>query len=469
MPIWQAAAEILRHIDDTSNNSPSHININDETHHSEEYDDTSGGIRGLRKKKKKKKKNSMSRSKSHKSAKHPKAKEKKKNVFGNKDTTEEDDNNNTGAFVGDDEEEGDTGTIVGDEEEVVITCNGCTTCTDAILGATATATNDKGESESYTCKERIQFLMTSKGGSMSENAACTQVGKEFPTICGSCTPCCTQEQQVAAACEAIDDGNPCTTKTCIAVDDYFGFDCVPKKDTDGKLLPPIQYEYTCPTKNPVNPDGTCDNGVCVGKCSSEEVDFLCDQDGKDSCVTKACTKGEEDGATVCGNVVNKADGTACNSGPCKEGTCSSGVCTGMNMNKADGTTCQTNDQFNPEGTCFNGVCSGNCSDKDVAACDQDVNSCTTKACTKEGGTVVCGSKVVNKADGTTCKSSPCKEEGTCSNGVCTGGNDLAQGTKDKCGTADTVYGDPIECCNGVCCTKDKPFCCRYLLTNDYTW
>ena len=372
VPIWQAAADITRQIDDdTSNTSPSHININDETHHDDTPSWSSGGIRRLRKKKKK---NSMSRSKSHKSAKRPKAKEKKKNVFGNnnKDTTEEDDNNNTGGtFVGDEKEEEDTGTIVGDdEEEVIITCNGCATCTDDILGATATAANDEGESESYTCLERIQFLMTSKGGSMSENAACTQVGEEFPTICGSCTPCCTQEQR--QVCIDLDveagSGRVCTSFVCTLVEEG-NFNC----DTL-KKEPLPQYEYTCPTYNPANPDGTCDNGVCVGKCSAEEVDFLCDQDGKDSCVTKACTKGEEDGATVCGNVVNKADGTAC----------------------------QTNDQFNPEGTCFNGVCSENCSEEDVAACDQDgKDSCVTKACTKgeEDGATVCGN-VVNKADGT---------------------------------------------------------------------
>jgi len=366
VPIWQAAAEILRHIDDTSNNSsPSHININDETHHSEEYNDTSGGIRGLRKKKKKKK-NSMSRSKSHKSAKHPKAKEKKKNVFGNKDTTEEDDNNTgtfTGTIVGDDEEEEDNGMVVGDEEEVIITCNGCATCTDGILGATATATNDKGKSDSYTCKERIQFLMTSKGGSMSEFAACTQVGEEFPTICGSCTPCCTQEQEQECTYRDIEAGRVCTSSICILEEYQLNCDTL-IKHADGT---------TCLTYNPLNPEGTCDNGDCIGKCSAE----------------------------------------------------------------------------------------------DVALCNRDVNSCTIKACTIEYGFLRTCGDAVSKADGTTCKPSPCKEEGTCSNGVCTGGSDLSQRTTGTCGT--NQYDDDIECCNGQCCTKDKSFCCRYLFTNDYTW
>eukprot|EP01083_Nonionella_stella_P108333 314989_1 len=109
VPIWQAAAEIVRQIDDTSNNSTSHININidDETHH--ENTRSSGGIRGLRNNKKKK--NSMSRSKSHKAAKRPKAKGKKKNVFDNKDTTTEEDDTDAEDNKGGDEDESVTGTF----------------------------------------------------------------------------------------------------------------------------------------------------------------------------------------------------------------------------------------------------------------------------------------------------------------------------------------------------------------------
>ena len=298
VPIWQAAADITRQIDATSNTSPSHININDETHHDDTPSWSSGGIRRLRKKKKK---NSMSRSKSHKSAKRPKAKEKKKNVFGNKDTTEEDDNNNTGGtFVGDEKEEEDTGTIVGDENVAT----------------------------------------------------------------------CTQEQRQVCIDLDVEAGMVCTSSVCTLVEEG-NFNC----DTL-KKEPLPQYEYTCPTYNPANPEGTCFNGVCSENCSEEDV-AACDQDGKDSCVTKACTKGEEDGATVCGNVVNKADGT----------------------------TCKTNN--------------------------------------------------------------PCKEEGTCNSGVCIGGSDLSQGTKDTCGT--DQYDNDIECCNGQCCPEDKPLCCFYLFTNDYTW
>ena len=406
VPIWQAAADITRQIDATSNTSPSHININDETHHDDTPSWSSGGIRGLRKKKKKK--NSMSRSKSHKSAKRPKAKEKKKNVFGNKDTTEEDDNN-TGTFVGDEKEEEDNSTVVGDdEEEVIITCNGCATCTDAILGATATATNDEGESESYTCKERIQLLMTSKGGSMSENAACTQVGEKFPTICGSCTPCCTLEQQVQAACETTYDGNPCTTKTCIA-DDYFGYYCVPKKDTDGKLLPPPQNVYSC--QPPDNPCvlGTCDDGECIGNAQPDGEVGYCDTSNRAHCCNGACCPYDKP------------------------------ICSG--------------------GECFEA-----CSMEQVDACELD--PCSTNICIVMFGKPLCEPK----ADGTPCSTGPCKEEGTCSDGVCSGGSDLQQGTKDKCGTGSFDFPDtPVQCCNGGCCPKDKPFCCRYLLTNDYTW
>ena len=440
VPIWQAAADITRQIDATSNTSPSHININDETHHDDTPSWSSGGIRGLRKKKKKK--NSMSRSKSHKSAKRPKAKGKKKNVFGKKDTDakEKDNNNSNNNNNGEDSNNNnnngeDTGTVVGDdEEEVIITCNGCTTCIDAILGATATATNDEGESESYTCRERIQFLMTSKGGSMSENNACTQVGGEFPTICGSCTPCCTQAQRQVCIDLDAEDGRVCTSSVCTLEVEEGKFNCdTLEKDEEGKLLPPGKYEYSCPTKNPVNPYGTCVDGVCSGNCSEEDV-ASCDQDVS-SCTTKACTK--KDGfLRTCGDAVSKADGI----------------------------TCQTNDQFNPEGTCFNGVCSGNCSEEDVAACELD--PCSTNICIVKDGNPSCEPE----ADGTTCKTNnPCKEEGTCSDGVCSGGSDLQPGTKDKCGTSQYI-DIPVQCCNGGCCPKDKPLCCKkYLFFGEYEW
>ena len=72
----------------------------------------------------------------------------------------------------------------------------------------------------------------------------------------------------------------------------------------------------------------------------------------------------------------------------------------------------------------------------------------------------------------TCKPSPCKEEGTCNSGVCIGGSDSANKTPGECGTADPflyVPDTPVQCCNGGCCPKGQPFCCRYLITNDYTW
>ena len=249
VPIWQAAAEIR---DDTSNNSPpSHININDETHHDDTPSWSSGGIRGLRKKKKKK--NSMSRSKSHKSAKRPKAKGKKKkeNVFEvdvDTDAKEKDNNNSNNNNKG----------------------------------------KDTGTENAATCTQK-------------QRQVCIDLDAEAGMVCTS------------SVCTLVEEGN---------------FNCDTLiKDADGT---------TCLTYNPLNPKGTCDNGVCVGNCSAEEVAF-CNRD-VNSCVTKACTKREEDGNVVCGNVMSKADGTTCKPSPCKEeGTCSNGVCTGGN-NLPHGTT-----------------------------------------------------------------------------------------------------------------------------------
>lgn len=241
VPIWQVAADIARQMDDSS--SPhSHININidDETHH----EDTSseGGIRGLRKKEKK---NSMSRSKSHKSAKRPKAK--KKNVF------------NDGTFVGNDVD------------------NFCNT--------------------------------------QEQRDVCIDLDAEY--------------------------GRVCTSSVCTLEEGQLNCDTLKKE-------PPLS---TCPTYNPLNPEGgTCVDGVCVGKCSEETNNCKDDR----SCTTNVCIV--KDGQPFCIPIPIE-DGTRCPTGnPCKIGTCSDGTC--RIQNHDEGSQCKPFSECVPSGNCINGECTG---------------------------------------------------------------------------------------------------------------
>ena len=61
---------------------------------------------------------------------------------------------------------------------------GCTVCTDAVWNTPAS--DGAGV---YTCGDRISWLTTPDGGSMSELDACTKVSIEFPGVCGPyCDP-----------------------------------------------------------------------------------------------------------------------------------------------------------------------------------------------------------------------------------------------------------------------------------------
>jgi hypothetical protein len=57
---------------------------------------------------------------------------------------------------------------------------GCNLCTEDVLRAMAGG---------YSCGDRIMYLQSPAGGSMSEEEACTQVAKkEFNADCGRCDP-----------------------------------------------------------------------------------------------------------------------------------------------------------------------------------------------------------------------------------------------------------------------------------------
>ena len=48
----------------------------------------------------------------------------------------------------------------------------------------------------FTCGQRIRYLQSEEGGSLSESEACTNIGASWPGICGSCNP------------ETCEDGGP---------------------------------------------------------------------------------------------------------------------------------------------------------------------------------------------------------------------------------------------------------------------
>merc|ERR1719171_145111 len=58
------------------------------------------------------------------------------------------------------------------------------TCTAEVWGAMATSKDLDG---SHTCGDRIKWLVETKHKSMAD--ACQKVAEEFPSVCGSCTPC----------------------------------------------------------------------------------------------------------------------------------------------------------------------------------------------------------------------------------------------------------------------------------------
>ena len=85
---------------------------------------------------------------------------------------------------------------------------GCDACTEEVLERNANG---------FTCKERIQWLMTNKG--LSELGACKQVaGNEYPSICGICDPgnCVIKKSTGNNKSGSTDSPgcNPCSEEIC---------------------------------------------------------------------------------------------------------------------------------------------------------------------------------------------------------------------------------------------------------------
>ena len=95
-------------------------------------------------------------------------------------------------------------TVPMSEQEKIIDC-GCTdTCVSRVL-----STNVDG----FTCKERIQWLMTNRG--LNDLGACRQVSGEYPSECGPCNPELCAESDTDKHSDSVQSGcPPCNENVC---------------------------------------------------------------------------------------------------------------------------------------------------------------------------------------------------------------------------------------------------------------
>ncbi|WP_197041593.1 thrombospondin type 3 repeat-containing protein, partial [Chondromyces apiculatus] len=262
-----------------------------------------------------------------------------------------------------------------------------------------------------------------------------------------------------------DDGNPCTTDTCVAM-----------------LCQRAPNDNACNDGNACTDGDVCHGGVCVGGAPK-----TC------TAISPCHTAGTCNPATGICSTPMRPNGTACNdANACTTNdTCQSGACSGGAM-----VACPA-----PQpGTCrLTGTCdpaTGMCSDPpapDGSACGDgnactDTDTCTGGVCTSqnpvvcappntchEQGTCDMASGVctpVQKADGAACDDqNACTVGDGCLGGSCAGGTPVVCPPPDACheqGTCDPTTGactQPVRpngapcpgggtCQNGVCAIAD---------------
>ncbi len=224
-----------------------------------------------------------------------------------------------------------------------------------------------------------------------------------------------------------DDGNICTTDTCV------GGVCVNVNNT-----------APCSDNNACTTGDVCSNGAC-----QPGTPVNCD-DGN-SCTTDACdmATGNCTHALIpgCGSCSGKPNGAPCDDGdPCTlNDFCTNEICGGPPKNCNDGNAC-TDDSCDPV--------SGNCVHVNNTASCSDGNACTTGDMCSNG---VCAGTPVNCDDGNPGTDDSCNTAtGACvhtpNSNACDDGN--------AC-TINDVYsnglcsGTPINCDDGNLCTTDS--------------
>jgi hypothetical protein len=241
---------------------------------------------------------------------------------------------------------------------------------------------------------------------------------------------CTQtgECRVATACDddgvchyeadhdRCDDGNECTSNTCLAANDGTCFTLTLPSTTsclDGK--------------------GHCDNRVCICNCVTNGVCYAvgdenpanacqtCTQDGwapevsicftANPCQTAKCDNGQ------C-TISDKTEGATCQVftvDPCKRnvGTCQHGECVPRNLNEPNGTFCFSEscneDEFCQSCQCVNGACSPGPANNGQLCGIQPDDECQRRTC-------VSGQCTITDAPGKLGKS--CKRPSLCESGFC---------------------------------------------------
>jgi hypothetical protein len=273
------------------------------------------------------------------------------------------------------------------------------------------------------------------------------------TACNDVSVCNGAETCLSGVCTAgtplnCDDGNPCTADVCDPV--------------AGCRHTPVANGTACPDGSLCNGTETCQSGICLPGTA-----LNCD-DGN-ACTADTCNpiSGCVHTPLVgCRSCLVNAD---CNdSNPCTTDVCSGGVC--QNPAVPDGTSCIDGNLCNGTELCFVGVCTPGT----ALNCD-DGNPCTTDTCDPLLG---CQHGLV--PDGTQCPDgNVCNGNETCQTGVCRAGialncNDLNPCTLDTCnavsGCQHTALADGTGCpdanvCNGaeVCqsglCAPGTPLNC----------
>ena len=138
----------------------------------------------------------------------------------------------------------------------------CQSCTSSVQDALAC---DGGGC--YSCQSRIDWLQSSAGGSLSELAACSTVGSEFPSECGGCNP------------ESCDSTAPPTTGPS-----FRPTSAPTMSPTVSPSAGPTQAPSGRPTNTPTaSPPSPCDCQSCT---SSVQDALACDGGGCYSCQSR---------------------------------------------------------------------------------------------------------------------------------------------------------------------------------------
>lgn len=95
-------------------------------------------------------------------------------------------------------------TVPMSEQEEIIDCGCPDTCIIQVLSTNA---------DGFTCKERIQWLMTNRG--LNDLGACRQVSGEFQSECGPCNPELCSGSNIAKDTDSEQSGcPPCNKEVC---------------------------------------------------------------------------------------------------------------------------------------------------------------------------------------------------------------------------------------------------------------